>query len=59
MDKMFEGTDKPPPEKHDLTFYPTVNDLQNHIHQAIRDLEGGQLPTASQDVSKYRFLLLS
>ena len=26
------------PEKHNLQYFPTVNDLQNHIHQAIKDI---------------------
>ncbi|XP_074656196.1 calcium-responsive transcription factor-like isoform X2 [Tubulanus polymorphus] len=32
------------PERHDLTLFPTVNDLQNHIHQALKDMEAGILP---------------
>ncbi len=38
------------PEKHDLTYYPTVNDLQNHIHQAMKDIEAGILPITAQMV---------
>ena len=38
------------PEKHNLTFYPTVNDLQNHIHQALRDVQSGLLPTSVDHV---------
>ena len=30
------------PDSRDLTYYPTVHDVQNHIYQAIRD---GLLPT--------------
>ncbi|XP_055888420.1 calcium-responsive transcription factor-like isoform X2 [Biomphalaria glabrata] len=32
------------PERHDLTMFPTVNDLKNHIHQAMKDIESGLLP---------------
>ena len=32
------------PERHDLTMFPTVNDLKNHIHQALKDIESGVLP---------------
>ena len=48
--EMFESPEQVP-EKHDLTFYPTVNDLQNHIHQAIKDIEAGILPTTAPTVS--------
>ena len=39
------------PEKHDLTYFPTVNDLQNHIHQAIKDIHSGILPVTEPTVS--------
>ena len=39
------------PQKHNLTFYPTVNDLQNHIHRAIKDIEAGTLPVTAHTVS--------
>ena len=29
----FESSDSAP-EKHNLSYFPTVNDLQNHIHQS-------------------------
>ncbi|XP_013420859.1 calcium-responsive transcription factor [Lingula anatina] len=32
------------PEKHNLTYFPTVHDLQNHFHQALKDIETGVLP---------------
>ena len=38
------------PEKHNLSFYPTVNDLQNHIHQAVEDIENGMLPVSAHMV---------
>ena len=47
--ELFADSDKPP-ARHDLTYFPTVNDLQNNIHQAIRDMEAGILPFASQVV---------
>lgn len=30
-------------EKHNLSLFPTVNDLQNHIHRAVDDLNCGKL----------------
>ncbi len=49
--ELFENAEAVP-EKHNLTYYPTVNDLQNHIHQAIRDIETGALPVSTQTVSR-------
>ena len=39
------------PEKHNLSYFPTVNDLQNHIHQALKDIERGVLPVTAPTVS--------
>ncbi|KAK3096922.1 hypothetical protein FSP39_004786 [Pinctada imbricata] len=39
------------PERHDLTLFPTVNDLKNHIHQACRDIENGSLPISAPQVN--------
>ena len=39
------------PERHDLTLFPTVNDLKNHIHQALKDVENGTLPLTAPTVS--------
>ena len=39
------------PEKHDLSYYPTVHDLQNHIHKALQDIKDGTLPFTSDAVS--------
>jgi len=39
------------PERHDLTLFPTVNDLKNHIHQALKDIETGNLPLTAPSVS--------
>ena len=33
-----------PPVRHDLSYFPTVNDLKNHIHTALADIETGTLP---------------
>ena len=46
------------PEKHNLSFYPTVNDLQNNIHQALQDIENGILPVTAQMVSNSNSSLL-
>ena len=37
------------PERHDLTLFPTVNDLKNHIHQAFKDMQAGILPLNQQN----------
>jgi len=39
------------PEKHDLSYYPTIHDLQNHIHKALQDIKDGILPFTSNAVS--------
>ncbi|XP_005110820.1 calcium-responsive transcription factor [Aplysia californica] len=39
------------PERHDLTMFPTVNDLKNHIHQALKDIETGVLPVSAPVVN--------
>lgn len=53
--EMFAGLDTTP-ERHDLTLFPTVNDLKNHIHQALKDIENGTLPLTASTVrhSKWR-----
>ena len=43
------------PDKHNLQFFPTVNDLQNHIHQAAKDVESGMLPITTNTVSLYLY----
>ncbi|GFR66672.1 calcium-responsive transcription factor-like [Elysia marginata] len=48
--ELFQGTGQVP-ERHDLTMFPTVNDLKNHIHQALKDIESGVLPL-SQNVAE-------
>lgn len=41
------------PERHDLTLFPTVNDLKNQIHQAMVDVENGTLAVTSPQVYQY------
>ncbi|XP_025098568.1 calcium-responsive transcription factor-like isoform X1 [Pomacea canaliculata] len=48
--EMFAGSDSIP-ERHDLTLFPTVNDLKNHIHQALKDIENGSLPVTASTVN--------
>ena len=38
-------------QRHDLTLFPTVHDLKNQIHQAIKDIENGTLPLTASTVS--------
>lgn len=37
--------------RHDLSLFPTVTDLKNHIHQAVKDIESGILPLTAPTVS--------
>ena len=37
------------PDRHNLTYFPTVHDLQNHIHQAMADVSAGVLPMQHDD----------
>ena len=46
---MFAGSDTVP-ERHDLTLFPTVNDLKNHLHQALKDIENGSLGVTASTV---------
>ena len=40
---LFIGVDKPIPARHNKSYFPTITDLQNHIHQAMLALESGTL----------------
>lgn len=53
--ELFGGTESVP-EKHNLSYFPTVNDLQNHIHQAQKDIEKGVLPVTGATVRGNRQL---
>lgn len=46
---LYLGTEVP--ERHDLTLFPTVNDLKNQIHQAMVDVENGTLVVTSPQVN--------
>ena len=46
--ELFESADNVP-DRHNLTYFPTVHDLQNHIHQAMEDIGTGVLPMAADD----------
>jgi hypothetical protein len=43
------------PERHDLTLFPTVNDLKNQIHQALVDVENGTLAVTSPQVGRQTY----
>ncbi|XP_036369822.1 calcium-responsive transcription factor-like isoform X1 [Octopus sinensis] len=45
--ELYPGNPDNSPERHDLTLFPTVNDLKNHIHQALKDIGTGKLPYTS------------
>lgn len=36
--------------RHDLSLFPTVTDLKNHIHQAVKDIENGTLALTAPTV---------
>lgn len=40
---LFLSADESVPARHNKLFFPTVTDLQNHIHQALLALESGTL----------------
>ena len=40
---LFLSGDEPIPARHNKSFFPTITDLQNHIHQAILALDSGTL----------------
>jgi len=44
------------PQKHDLSYYPTIQDLQNHIHKAWQDIKDGRLLFTSDAVSWTQFI---
>ncbi|XP_048769855.1 calcium-responsive transcription factor-like isoform X2 [Ostrea edulis] len=46
---LYMGTEVP--ERHDLTLFPTVNDLKNQIHQALVDVENGTLAVTTPQVN--------
>ena len=39
-------------QRHDLTLFPTVTDLKNQIHQAVKDIENGTLALTAPTVSR-------
>jgi len=45
------------PEKHDLSYYPTVHDLQNHIHKALQNIKDGTLQFTSNAVSVFWIII--
>ena len=40
------------PLRHDLSYFPTVPDLKNHIHTALTDIENGTLPLREVSVTQ-------
>ncbi|XP_064628152.1 calcium-responsive transcription factor-like [Lineus longissimus] len=48
--EIYDGQDSAA-EKHNLTLFPTVNDLQNHVHQALKDIEAGILQVTAPTVN--------
>lgn len=37
--------------RHDLSLFPTITDLKNHIHQAVKDIENGSLALTAPQVN--------
>ena len=42
--------------RHDLSLFPTITDLKNHIHQAVKDIETGALQLKATSVSTFIIL---
>ncbi|KAM3917332.1 calcium-responsive transcription factor [Leptodactylus fuscus] len=40
------------PERHNLSYFPTVNDLKNHIHEAQKALGNGELIYEQEPISR-------
>ena len=40
---LFPSMGEPMPARHNKSYFPTITDLQNHIHQAMLALESGTL----------------
>ncbi|XP_063256369.1 calcium-responsive transcription factor isoform X2 [Prinia subflava] len=38
------------PERHNLSFFPTVNDIKNHIHEVQKSLRNGELVYNSESI---------
>ncbi|KAM7049659.1 calcium-responsive transcription factor isoform 1-T4 [Acridotheres tristis] len=38
------------PERHNLSFFPTVNDIKNHIHEVQKSLRNGELVYSSESI---------
>ncbi|XP_032920653.1 calcium-responsive transcription factor-like isoform X1 [Catharus ustulatus] len=38
------------PERHNLSFFPTVNDIKNHIHEVQKSLRNGEIAYSSESI---------
>ncbi|XP_056352225.1 calcium-responsive transcription factor isoform X2 [Oenanthe melanoleuca] len=38
------------PERHNLSFFPTVNDIKNHIHEVQKSLRNGEIVYSSESI---------
>lgn len=38
------------PERHNLSFFPTVNDIKNHIHEVQKTLKNGKVVYDSETI---------
>ncbi|XP_071417795.1 calcium-responsive transcription factor isoform X3 [Pithys albifrons albifrons] len=38
------------PERHNLSFFPTVNDIKNHIHEVQKSLRNGEMMNNSESI---------
>ncbi|XP_062354196.1 calcium-responsive transcription factor isoform X1 [Cinclus cinclus] len=38
------------PERHNLSFFPTVNDIKNHIHEVQKSLRNGEMVYSSESI---------
>jgi hypothetical protein len=51
--EMYNGQMDASVSRHDLSLFPTVTDLKNHIHQAVKDIENGALALTAPTVLNF------
>uniref|UniRef100_A0A8C0EJM7 Calcium responsive transcription factor n=1 Tax=Bubo bubo TaxID=30461 RepID=A0A8C0EJM7_BUBBB len=42
------------PERHNLSFFPTVNDIKNHIHEVQKSLRNGEMVYNSESIPAFK-----
>ncbi|KAL4232759.1 hypothetical protein ACF0H5_007447 [Mactra antiquata] len=49
--ELYQGQMDANVSRHDLSLFPTVTDLKNHIHQAVKDIENGTLALTGPSIN--------